>query len=128
MASHSTVLMKCVWGLSLHNLTLKADPSQARAFKSFEHPLVIMHLDTFKTTTVLFDKHKSYGDYEMTWGKQRKKSELNFLVLFTNVLCQLFANIAKKYKLSGYFKQLKLAKICQFYFSKILKNFPFWPG
>lgn len=31
-----------------------------------------MDLDTLKTTMVLFDKHKSYGDYEMTYVKQRK--------------------------------------------------------
>lgn len=31
---------------SLHNLTPKADPSQAEAFKSLEHPLVITDFDT----------------------------------------------------------------------------------
>lgn len=42
--------------------------------------------------------------------KTKKKSELNFPVLFTNVLRQLFVNIAEKRNYLAIFKQLKLAK------------------
>lgn len=71
--------MKCVWWLSIRNLTPKADLSQAEAFKSLEHPLVIVDFVTLLKNDQFswFDKHKRFGDYEMPYVKQ--KSELSFI-------------------------------------------------